>query len=77
MTLNARRDATALGLNRHGVAAIIRSMVRSHFYKSTTSFADHKQWQDVYRVPWDDRTLYVKFTADEVSEFRVLSFKEK
>jgi motility quorum-sensing regulator/GCU-specific mRNA interferase toxin len=34
-------------------------------------------WQDVYRVPDDDLTLYVKFTSDTVTEFKLLSFKEK
>ena len=32
---------------------------------------------DVYHVPWEGVTLYVKFTDDVVTEFVVLSFKEK
>jgi len=42
-----------------------------------TSNYDHKIWQDVYHVPADEMTLYVKFTADAVKEFKLLSFKEK
>ena len=34
-------------------------------------------WQDVYRVPDGDIELYVKFTSDVVTEFRLLSFKER
>lgn len=42
-----------------------------------TSFADHRVWQDVYHVPSEQGALYVKFTADAVTEFLLLSFKEK
>ena len=47
------------------------------FYKSMTTHADRRTWQDVYHVPADGLTLYVKFQADIVTEFRVMSFKEK
>lgn len=42
-----------------------------------TSYSDHRVWQDVYYVPSEVGTLYVKFTADAVMEFVLLSFKEK
>ena len=42
-----------------------------------TSDADHRLWQDVYYVPSKAGRLYVKFTADAVTEFLLLSFKEK
>jgi motility quorum-sensing regulator/GCU-specific mRNA interferase toxin len=42
-----------------------------------TSHADHRIWQDVYHVPSEIGTIYLKFTADMVSEFLLLSFKEK
>lgn len=42
-----------------------------------TSHADHRVWQDIYHVPSAQRTLRVKFTADAVTEFLLLSFKEK
>ena len=44
---------------------------------SMTTYADHRVWQDVYHVPAPVGTLYVKFTADAVTEFVLLSFKEK
>jgi motility quorum-sensing regulator/GCU-specific mRNA interferase toxin len=34
-------------------------------------------WQDVNHVPSEAGLLYVKFTADVVTEFLLLSFKEK
>ena len=42
-----------------------------------TSDADQRMWQDVYYVPSKVGGLYVKFTADAVTEFLLLSFKEK
>jgi motility quorum-sensing regulator / GCU-specific mRNA interferase toxin len=42
-----------------------------------TSYADNKVWQDVYHVPSPVGLLYMKFTADTVTEFLLLSFKEK
>ena len=59
------------------VATTIQTMQRGHFYKSMTAYADHRSWQDVYHVPSPAGVLYVKFTADPVTEFLLLSFKEK
>ena len=47
------------------------------FVKSMTTYADHRVWQDVYHVPSGDMVLYVKFQADVLTEFRVMSFKEQ
>ena len=77
MTISALKSAAALGLARTDVAETIRSMKPSHFYKSMTSYRDHTRWQDVYHVPWDGMVLYVKFTDDVLTEFTVLSFKER
>ena len=52
-------------------------MEPKHFYKSMTALSDHTAWQDVYHVPHNGRVLYVKFTGDRVTDFRLLSFKEK
>jgi motility quorum-sensing regulator/GCU-specific mRNA interferase toxin len=77
MTTGAFRTAQALGFDRAEIAAAIRSMKRGHFYKSKTSYADHRRWQDVYHVPWEGVTLYVKFTDDTITPFIILSFKER
>lgn len=77
MTTSAAKDARALGFALMDIVAVIQAMERKHLIKSMTSFANHKEWQDVYHVPYDGRLLYVKFTADRVTEFRLLSFKEK
>ena len=77
VTVVAARTAAALGFGRTEMAATIQIMQRSQFYKSMTAHADHRIWQDAYHVPSPVGTLYVKFTADAVTEFVLLSFKEK
>lgn len=77
MTGTALRSAAALGFGREDIATTIQTMQREHFYKSMTAYADHRIWQDVYHVPSPVGVLYVKFTADAVTEFLLLSFKEK
>jgi motility quorum-sensing regulator/GCU-specific mRNA interferase toxin len=76
-TTTAVRTATALGFDRADIVRTIQSLERRHFYKSMTSYADPTLWQDVYHAPSPVGTLYVKFVADTVTEFRLLSFKEK
>lgn len=76
-TTTAVRTAAALGFDRAGIVATIQGMRRSQFHKSMTAYADHRIWQDVYHVPSAVGTLYVKFMADAVTAFLLLSFKEK
>ena len=77
VTGTALRSAAALGFGRDEIVGIIQTMAPGQFYKSMTSYADHRVWQDVYHVPSAVGVLYVKFTADAVTEFLLLSFKEK
>ncbi len=76
-TGTALRSAAALGFGRAEIVATIQTMQRKHFYKSMTAFADHRLWQDRYHVPAPSGELYIKFTSDAVTEFLLLSFKEK
>ena len=77
ITGTAVRSAAALGFGRAEIVATIQTMDRKHFYKSMTSYGDHRIWQDVYHVPSAAGVLYVRFTADVVTEFLLLSFKGK
>jgi len=52
-------------------------MEHGHFKKSMTAHGNSQLWQDVYYVPSEVGTLYIKFTAGVISEFLLLSFKEK
>ncbi|ABE65213.1 conserved hypothetical protein (plasmid) [Nitrobacter hamburgensis X14] len=77
ITSSALRDAVALGFDRARVVQTIAGIERRMFYKSMTTFADHRVWQDVYHVPARGVTIYVKIQADVVTEFTVMSFKEQ
>ncbi len=77
MTVPAFRSAATLGFDRSGVAAVVRGMTREMFYKSMTTYGDHRKWRDVYHVPAGRLILYVKFEADVVTACRLVSFKEK
>ncbi|BCH30672.1 hypothetical protein MesoLjLc_26020 [Mesorhizobium sp. L-8-10] len=77
ITTSALRSAVALGFDRAGIAETINAIDRRMFVKSMTTFADHRMWQDVYHVPARGFILYVKFQADVMTEFAVISFKEQ
>lgn len=77
LTGTALKGAAAIGFGRLEIVNTIQTMRRIHFYKSMTSYADVRLWQDVYHVPSDIGILYVKFSADAITEFLLLSFKEK
>lgn len=77
ITVSAYLDATSLGFDRAAIVDVIQAMEQDMFVKSMTTYADHRVWQDVYNVPWDDNVLYVKFQANVVASFTVMSFKEK
>jgi motility quorum-sensing regulator / GCU-specific mRNA interferase toxin len=77
VTGTALRSAAALGFRRIEIVETIQTMQRERFYKSMTAYADHRLWQDVYYVPSAVGVLYIKFTADVLTKFLLLSFKEK
>ena len=59
------------------IVVTIQTIERRQFFKSMTAYADHTVWQEVYHVPSEQGILCIKFTADAVAEFLLLSFKEK
>ena len=77
ITKTAKTTARDLGFDMDGISEVISTMELKHFYKSMTSYENHKIWQDVYHVPYGDLILYIKFTKNLISEFTLLSFKEK
>ena len=76
ITKTAKITARDLWFDMEGINEVISTMELKHFYKSMTSYANHKIWQDVYHVPYGDLILYIKFTQNVISEFTLLSFKE-
>jgi motility quorum-sensing regulator/GCU-specific mRNA interferase toxin len=77
VTGTALKDAYELGFSSQEMVDTVQSMEPRHFYKSMTSLANSKIWQDVYHVPSSVGVLYVKFQGDTVTQFKLLSFKEK
>ena len=76
-TKTSLKTSKELGFEESDVRDVVSTMKREHFYKSMTSYANHKIWRDVYHVPYENLVLYVKFTQNVISEFTLLSFKEK
>ena len=74
---SALLGAAALGFGRAEIRDAIGSMMPQHFYKSMTSYNNHRLWQDVYHVPYKGLLLYIKFTQGTIADFSLLSFKEK
>jgi len=77
VTGSAVRSAAKLGFGRREIVQTIQTMQRRQFIKSMTSYNNHRIWQDVYHVPCEAGLLYVKFSEGVISEFLLLSFKEK
>ena len=77
ITRTAQKNAEDLGFELENIREVVSIMELKHFYKSMTSYANHKIWQDVYHVPYENMIIYVKFTQNVISEFILLSFKEK
>jgi motility quorum-sensing regulator/GCU-specific mRNA interferase toxin len=73
-TQSALAGATALGFDFAGILAVIKALTPKDFYKSMTTHADHKIWQDVYRPVTDAGEVYLKLTV--VDEVLIVSFKE-
>ncbi|MEK7245571.1 MAG: type II toxin-antitoxin system MqsR family toxin [Pseudomonadota bacterium] len=77
ITVSAQDFAFSLGLDRGGVVALVQSIERRHFYKSMTTYRDHRIWQDVYHAGHGKLTLYVKFTLGLDGYYLLISLKEK
>jgi motility quorum-sensing regulator / GCU-specific mRNA interferase toxin len=76
ITRSAIITAECLGLTLSDIVDLIQTITRKHFYKSMTSVANTRIWQDVYHVPWGATVLYVKFTTD-AEGYLVISLKER
>ncbi len=73
-THSARSSAAALGFDFAGMLAVVRALVPADFYKSMTTHADHRIWQDVYRPTTPAGSVYLKLTV--VDDVLIVSFKE-
>ncbi|WP_337058287.1 type II toxin-antitoxin system MqsR family toxin [Pseudomonas sp. USHLN015] len=76
-TRSALDGGRALGLTSAEMLAIVQGLSRRVFYKSMTTYADSRLWQDVYHPTTDcGIELYVKVTCRPEGP-PVISFKER
>lgn len=73
-TKSAREGATALGVDFDTMLGVVAALTIADFYKSMTTHADHKVWQDVYRPTTNIGEVYLKLTV--VEDVLIVSFKE-
>jgi motility quorum-sensing regulator/GCU-specific mRNA interferase toxin len=75
-TKTALDGGRRLGLTTVEMLTVIASLSRRNFYKSMTTYADHRIWQDVYHAVTPVRKeAYIKITLRD--EAPVIQFKEK
>lgn len=76
-TQTALDGAWDLGLTSEEAVAVVLALRQSNFYKSMTTHADHRIWQDVYHAdPKSGLRVYIKLTLRE-NGIVVIQFKEK
>ena len=74
-TKSAREGGVALGFDFDAMLAVLLALTRNDFYKSMTSHADHRVWQDVYRPTTLVGNVYLKLTV--IDDVLIVSFKER
>ena len=75
-TASAFNGARELGINDlAGMCTVVLALTSSNFYKSMTTHADHRVWQDVYctKTASGDEA-YLKLTV--IDDVLIISFKE-
>lgn len=73
-TATAVQCARQLGFRGDAMFEEILKLERSEFYKSMTTYENHKVWQDVYRHNCRAGMLYIKLTV--LNDVLIVSFKE-
>ncbi len=73
-TFSALAGGAALSFDFQGLVAVILALTHQDFYKSMTTHADHRVWQDVYRPTTPVGKVYLKLTV--VDDVLIVSFKE-
>jgi len=75
-TATAYEGARELGIDDlAGMCSVVLALTRSNFYKSMTTYSDHRIWQDVYHTRTvNGNEVYVKLTV--IDDVLIVSFKE-
>jgi motility quorum-sensing regulator / GCU-specific mRNA interferase toxin len=74
-TKTALDGGRTMGLTSAEMLAVIASLSRHNFYKSMTTFDDHRVWQDVYQATPVREGAYIKITLH--GAVPVIQFKER
>lgn len=75
-TATAYNGARELGINdMGGMCAVVLALTSADFYKSMTTHADHRVWQDVYHAKTArGDEVYLKLAV--IDDVLIVSFKE-
>jgi motility quorum-sensing regulator/GCU-specific mRNA interferase toxin len=63
-----------LGFDFETIVGVVAALNVTDFYKSMTTHADHRVWQDVYRPVTSAGAIYLKLTV--IDDLLIVSFKE-
>jgi motility quorum-sensing regulator/GCU-specific mRNA interferase toxin len=75
-TKTALDGGRAMGLTSAEMLAVIAALTRRNFYKSMTTYADHRVWQDAYHAATPaQKAAYIKITLRDTAP--VIQFKER
>ena len=72
--MSALAGGAALGFAFEEIIGVVVALTPRDFYKSMTTHADHRVWQDVYRPKTAAGEVYLKLTV--VDDLLIVSFKE-
>lgn len=73
-TVTALAGGAALGLSFEEMVGVVAALTPRDFYKSMTTHADHRIWQDVYRPKTPAGDVYLKLTV--LDDVLIVSLKE-
>jgi motility quorum-sensing regulator/GCU-specific mRNA interferase toxin len=73
-TVSALAGGAALGFGFGEIVGVVAALTPRDFYKSMTTHADHRVWQDVYRPKTPAGQVYLKLTV--IDDVLIVSFKE-
>jgi motility quorum-sensing regulator/GCU-specific mRNA interferase toxin len=66
--------ARPLGFGFEEIVGVVAALTPRDFYKSMTTHADHRVWQEVYRPKTPAGEVYLKLTV--IDDVLIVSFKE-
>jgi motility quorum-sensing regulator/GCU-specific mRNA interferase toxin len=74
IAISALAGGAALGFGFEEIVGVVAALTSRDFYKSMTTHADHRVWQDVYRPETPAGEVYLKLTV--LDDVLIVSFKE-